>query len=47
MGVPSNISILLTFIILSFTSRTSNTESPIGLGLIGEHVLKTPVGFSL
>ncbi len=37
-------SIPFTLIILPFTSRTSSTDKPIGLGLIGEQVLKTPVG---
>ena len=43
-GVPSNMSMPLTAILVSEMDNTSNTESPMGLGRTGEQMLKTPLG---
>jgi hypothetical protein len=46
MGVPFNISKCLTNKILRFISSTSTIDRPIGFGLTGEQILKTPISLS-
>ncbi len=46
MGVPSNISICLTVKIFLLIPTTLTIDKPIGFGLTGEHMLKTPISLS-